>query len=241
MSGTIGWRLRRLLQNQAELFVTELVLLLFPILGVLFSLRVFSIFFVAPVVAVLAAVWSWFEYARDYQHLFVETLARLEDLVEDFGRINFQRSATAEDSRVVKLLDVVNFAPGAEVPNEVPGDKVADIKEAYNTFQLWHLTLRDMVRVMARKGSMLTHDLVDAVNYFIEFYNGFVSNVAEATLTIVSEGELREPEKARETFSIYRENMAHLRGRVNDFFKELVDRGLLISGIEVKPVRLELG
>ena len=240
MSATIRWRLKQLFQNQTVLFILELALLLLPIIGTLFSvtlLQTFSVYFVAPIVVALASVWSWFEYSRSYQYPLAETLAQLEDLVEDFGRINFQASATGEDTRPVKLLGLASQGTTPDNPSQPIADKVAGVRESYNTFQLWHLTLRDMVRVMARKGTLLAHDLVDAVNYFIEFYNGFITHIVEATLTLVPKDDLEQRQDTGQAFNLYRENMAHLRGRTNDFLKHLADQGLLISGTEVKPVR----
>lgn len=240
MSVTIRWRLRRLFQNQTVLFILELALLLLPIIGTLLSLtllQTFSVYFVAPIVVALASVWSWFEYSRSYQYPLAETIAQLEDLVEDFGRINFQASATGDDTRPVKLLSLASAGNGPEAPTQPIADKVAGVRESYNTFQLWHLTLRDMVRVLARKGSLLAHDLVDAANYFIEFYNLFIENIVDTTLTLVPREDLEQQQDTKQAFNLYRENMAHLRGRTNDFLKHLADQGLLITSIEVKPVR----
>src|SRR5467141_291641 len=92
-------------------FVKGQVLLLAPqpalILLILFN-RI-SLYYSAPVIISLAVLWGWFDYSGKAQRRGASVLRKLERLVDDFGRLNFQEGGSSNDERIISLLDKANF------------------------------------------------------------------------------------------------------------------------------------
>src|SRR5712692_7177931 len=85
-------------------FVKGQVLLLAPqpVLIVLILFNKVSIYYSGP-------VWGWFDYSGKAQRRGASVLRKLERLVDDFGRLNFQEGGSSDDERIISLLDKANF------------------------------------------------------------------------------------------------------------------------------------
>src|SRR6266852_4940929 len=80
-----------------------------PILLMLIILNKVSLYYSAPVIVSLAVLWGWFDYSGKAQRRGASVLRKLERLVDDFGRLNFQEGGRANDERSISLLDKANF------------------------------------------------------------------------------------------------------------------------------------
>ena len=224
-------------------FVKGQVLLLMPqpilILLILFN-RV-SLFYSTPVVISLAVLWGWFDYSGKAQRKGASVLRKLERLVDDFGRLNFQESGSSRDEeRIIRLLDRANFGSSTLTTPQLAMATAEKIKEVYFTLELWYFSMRQKVRLLLRKaGSMIEYDLLEVVNEFIEFYGEFVEKVAEGTLRLVGKGDLSSLEGEREAFSTFKTRLAELRGRANAFLQSLHDEGLPVAETMVRALELD--
>jgi hypothetical protein len=61
-----------------------------PLLIVLILFNEVSLYYSAPVVISLAVLWGWFDYSGKAQRRGASVLRKLERLVDDFGRLDFQ-------------------------------------------------------------------------------------------------------------------------------------------------------
>lgn len=221
-------------KGQALLLAPQPILLALSILGFL------SLYYTAPVIVCLAALWGWLDISGKSQRRVVVVLRQLNSLVDDFGRLNFQQGNATDDPRIVKLLDKVTFGTGTFTSPEMASAMVDRVKEVYFTFELWYFSMRHKVQVLLRKASsMIEYDLVEVANEFIEFYSDFVEKIAEATLRVISKGEIASLESERGSFATFTTRLSELRGRANAFLKGLHDAGLPISGVEVRALELD--
>lgn len=223
-------------------FMKGQVLLLVPqpILIVLILFNRVSLYYSAPVVISLAVLWGWFDYSGKAQRRGASVLRKLERLVDDFGRLNFQKGTSEDDERIVRLLDKANFGNSTSTTPQLAMATTEKIKEVYFTLELWYFSMRQKVRLLLRKaGSMIEYDLLEVVNEFIEFYGEFVEKVAEGTLRLVGKGDLTSLEGEREAFSIFKTRLAELRGRANAFLQSLHDDGLPVSETRVRALDVD--
>ena len=223
-------------------FVKGQVLLLAPqpVLIVLILFDRVSLYYSAPVVISLAALWGWFDYSGKAQRRGASVLRKLERLVDDFGRLNFQERGSSVDERIVSLLDKANFGSSTLTTPQLAMATTEKIKEVYFTLELWYHSMRQKVRLLLRKaGSMIEYDLLEVVNEFIEFYGEFVEKVAEGTLRLVSKGDMSSLEGDREAFSNFKTQLAELRGRANAFLQSLHDEGLPVVETKVRALELD--
>ncbi len=223
-------------------FVKGQVLLLAPQppLIVLILFNRISLYYSAPVIISLAVLWGWFDYSGKAQRRGASVLRKLERLVDDFGRLNFQERGSSVDERIVSLLDKANFGSSTLTTPQLAMATTEKIKEVYFTLELWYHSMRQKVRLLLRKaGSMIEYDLLEVVNEFIEFYGEFVEKVAEGTLRLVSKGDMSSLEGDREAFSNFKTQLAELRGRANAFLQSLHDEGLPVSETKVRALELD--
>src|SRR5712692_6197341 len=216
-------------------FVKGQVLLLAPqpVLIVLILFNKVSIYYSGP-------VWGWFDYSGKAQRRGASVLRKLERLVDDFGRLNFQEGGSSDDERIISLLDKANFGSSTLTTPQLAMATTEKIKEVYFTLELWYHSMRQKVRLLLRKaGSMIEYDLLEVVNEFIEFYGEFVEKVAEGTLRLVGKGDLSSLEGEREAFSTFKTQLAELRGRANAFLQSLHDDGLPVSETKVRALELD--
>jgi len=223
-------------------FVKGQVLLLAPqpVLIVLILFNKVSLYYSAPVIISLAVLWGWFDYSGKAQRRGASVLRKLERLVDDFGRLNFQQGNGSDDERIVGLLDQTNFGSSTMTTPQLAMATTERIKEVYFTLELWYHSMRQKVRLLLRKaGSMMEYDLLEVVNEFIEFYGEFVEKVAEGTLHLVGKGDMSNLEEEREAFSNFKTRLAELRGRANAFLQSLHDDGLPVSETKVRALELD--
>ena len=223
-------------------FVKGQVLLLAPqpVLIVLILFNKVSLYYSAPVIISLAVLWGWFDYSGKAQRRGASVLRKLERLVDDFGRLNFQEGSGSDDERIVGLLDKANFGSSTTTTPQLATATTEKIKEVYFTLELWYHSMRQKVRLLLRKaGSMMEYDLLEVVNEFIEFYGEFVEKVAEGTLHLVGKGDMGNLEEEREAFSNFKTRLAELRGRANAFLQSLHDDGLPVSETKVRALELD--
>ena len=223
-------------------FVKGQVLLLAPqpALIVLILFNRISLYYTTPVVISLAVLWGWFDYSGKAQRRGASVLRKLERLVDDFGRLNFQERGSSVDERIVSLLDKANYGSSTLTTPQLAMATTEKIKEVYFTLELWYHSMRQKVRLLLRKaGSMIEYDLLEVVNEFIEFYGEFVEKVAEGTLRLVGKGDLSSLEGEREAFSTFKTQLAELRGRANAFLQSLHDDGLPVSETKVRALELD--
>ena len=223
-------------------FVKGQVLLLAPqpVLILLILFGKISLYFSAPVVISLAVLWGWFDYSGKAQRRGASVLRKLERLVDDFGRLNFQEGGSSDDERVVSLLDKASFGTSTLTTPQLAMATSEKIKDVYFTLELWYHSMRQKVRLLLRKaGSMVEYDLLEVVNEFIEFYAEFVEKVAEGTLRLVGKGDMSSLEGEREAFSIFKTRLAELRGRANAFLQSLHDEGLPVSETAVRALEID--
>ena len=223
-------------------FVKGQVLLLAPqpALIVLILFNRISLYYSAPVIISLAVLWGWFDYSGKAQRRGASALRKLERLVDDFGRLNFQEGDSSVDERIVSLLDKASFGSSTLTTPQLAMATAEKIKEVYFTLELWYHSMRQKVRLLLRKaGSMMEYDLLEVVNEFIEFYGEFIEKVAEETLQLVGKGDLSSLEGEREAFSKFKTHLAELRGRANAFLQSLHDDGLPVSETRVRSLELD--
>jgi len=223
-------------------FVKGQVLLLAPqpVLVVLMLFNRVSLYYSAPVVISLAVLWGWFDYSGKAQRRGASVLRKLERLVDDFGRLNFQDTGSSRDKKILSLLDKASFGSSSSTTPQLAMATAEKIKEVYFTLELWYHSMRQKVRLLLRKaGSMIEYDLLDVVNEFIEFYSEFVEKVAEGTLRAVGKGDLSGLEAEREAFSNFKTQLAELRGRANAFLQGLHDEGLPVSETMVRALEID--
>src|SRR5467141_1335867 len=152
-------------------FVKGQVLLLAPqpILIVLILLNRISLYYSAPVIISLAVLWGWFDYSGKAQRRGASVLRKLERLVDDFGRLNFQEGGSPNDERIISLLDKANFGSSTRTTPQLAMANTEKIKEVYFTLELWYHSMRQKVRLLLRKaGSMIEYDLLEVVNAFLQ-------------------------------------------------------------------------
>jgi len=223
-------------------FVKGQVLLLAPqpALIVLMFFDKVSLYYTAPVVTSLAVLWGWFDYSGKAQRRGASVLRKLERLVDDFGRLNFQESGGSNDERIVGLLDKASFGSSTLTTPQLAMATAEKIKDVHFTLELWYHSMRQKVRLLLRKaGSMIEYDLLEVVNEFIEFYGEFVEKVAEGTLRLVGKGDMTSLEGEREAFSTFKTRLAELRGRANAFLQSLHDEGLPVSETTVRAPEID--
>ncbi len=211
-----------------------------PVLLVLSIFNKVSLYYSTPVIVCLAALWGWLDYSSKSQRRVVSVLRKLEGLVDDFGRLNFQQGSGESDSRIVKLLDKVSFGASTSITLDRASATIDKIREVYFTFEFWYFSMRHKVRVLRRRAaSMVEYDLVEVANEFIEFYSDFVEKIAEGTLRLLGKGDMTGLEGEREAFSNFSTRLSELRGRANAFLQGLYDDGLPISGTQVRALDLD--
>lgn len=223
-------------------FVKGQVLLLAPqpVLVLLIFFGRVSLYYSAPVTVSLAVLWGWFDYSGKAQRRGASVLRKLERLVDDFGRLNFQQGSSPDYEKIVGLLDKANFGSSTLTTPQLAMATTEKIKEIYFTLELWYFSMRQKVRLLLRKaGSMIEYDLLDVVNEFIEFYREFVEKVAEGTLRLVGNGDMSSLESERESFSTFKTRLAELRGRANAFLQSLHDEGLPVSETTVRALEID--
>ena len=221
-------------KGQVLLLAPQPVLILFILFGKI------SLYFSAPVVVSLAVLWGWFDYSGKAQRRSASVLRKLERLVEDFGRLNFQEGGSSDDERVVSLLDKASFGTSTLTTPQLAMATSEKIRDVYFTLELWYHSMRQKVRLLLRKaGSMVEYDLLEVVNEFIDFYAEFVEKVAEGTLRLVGKGDMSSLEGEREAFSIFKTRLAELRGRANAFLQSLHDEGLPVSETTVRALEID--
>lgn len=217
-----------------------LLLLPQPVLLALILLNRVSLYYSAPVVVSLAVLWGWFDYSGKAQRRGASVLRKLERLVDDFGRLNFQEGGSSDDVRVVSLLDKASFGTSTLTTPQLAMVTSEKIKDVYFTLELWYHSMRQKVRLLLRKaGSMVEYDLLEVVNEFVGFYAEFVEKVAEGTLHLVGRGDMSSLEGEREAFSIFKTRLAELRGRANAFLQSLHDEGLPVSETTVRALEID--
>jgi hypothetical protein len=223
-------------------FVKGQILLLAPqpVLIVLILFDRVSLYYSVPVVISLAVLWGWFDFSGKAQRRGSSVLRKLERLVDDFGRLNFQQGGSSEEGRIVSLLDKANFGTSTSTTPQLAMVTTEKIKEVYFTLELWFHSMRQKVRLLLRKaGSMVEYDLLEVVNEFIEFYGEFVEKVAEGTLLLVGKGDMTILEDEREAFSRFKTRLAELQGRANAFLQSLHDDGLPVLETTVRALELD--
>ena len=227
MPATVRGYLEHIAQHQLILFISQIALL------VLLAFNILSVFFSAPIIIALAAVWGAFDYLKKSQERLRGQLKELEGLIDDFGTVCFQVRDQREDSRVIKILDSLKIEPPINTAAE-------ELRNAQTVFQLWHGTLGHKAGVVSRRAGDLTQwDRIVVVNEFIDFYNNYVDKIAERVLNIANVSEPVDEEKVRGIYNVYVANLAELRGRVNVFLKKYRSEHD-ISAIEVKALRTAL-
>ncbi len=211
-----------------------------PALLALILLNKVSLYYSAPVITGLAVLWSWFDYSGKAQRRGSSVLRKLERLVEDFGQLNFQKATGPSDERIVRLLDRVVFPVNGPVSSELASAATERIKDIYFTLELWYFSMRQKVRLLLRRTSMMIeYDLLEVVNEFTDFYTEFVEKVAEGTLQLVGRGDMAGLESERESFSTFKTRLSELRGRTNAFLQAVHDDGLPISETKVRALETD--
>src|SRR5207249_9457896 len=114
-------------------FVSAQVLLLAPqpALIVLIIFDGFCLYYSALVIISLAVLWGWFDYSGKAQRRGASVLRKLERLVDDFGRLNFQEGAGAGNEMVVTLLDKASFGSSTLTTPQLANATSEKIKEVY--------------------------------------------------------------------------------------------------------------
>jgi hypothetical protein len=211
-----------------------------PVLLVLILFGQLSLYYSAPVVIGLAVLWSWFDYSGKAQRRGSSVLRKLERLVDDFGQLNFQKATGPSDERIVRLLDKASFPANGSVSPELASAATEKIKDIYFTLELWYFSMRQKVRLLLRRTSMvIEYDLLEVVNEFTDFYAEFVEKVAEGTLRLVRMGDMTGLENERESFSIFKTRLSELRGRTNAFLQAVHDDGLPVSETKVRALEAD--
>lgn len=208
-----------------------------PTLILLILFNWLSLYYGAPVVIGLAALWTWFDYSGKAQRRGSSVLRKLERLVDDFGQLNFQKATGPEDERIVRLLDKAVFPINGTVDPQLAVATIEKIKDLYFTLELWYFSMRHKVRLLLRQTStMVEYDLLDVVNEFTNFYTEFVEKVAEGTLRLVRIGDMSSLESDRQSFSVFKTRLSELRGQTNAFLQGLHDEGLPVSETTVRAL-----
>jgi hypothetical protein len=224
---------RALIQN---LTLVELGLLLPQAALIFLSIyRAFSLHYTAPIIIILSASWGWFNYVGKSQQRVRDVLVELEELLDGFGRVNFQQGKH-DDQRIIKLLDNASFGSSRTITPDLASKTSEKIMEQYKTLQLWYFSLLHKVRVMVRRaGNLIEYDIIDAANDYVDLYNSYIEAVAEETLSLVNQGELRDLSNARQILKTFTINMSEIRGRGNTLLKKMRQQGYTVSGLDLKP------
>src|SRR5260370_3191836 len=114
-------------------FVKGQVLLLAPqpALIVLILFNRISLYYSAPVIVSLAVLWGWFDYSGKAQRRGASVLRKLETLVDDFVRLNFQEGGSSNDERIISLLDKDNFGSSTQTTPQLAMPTTENTKQIY--------------------------------------------------------------------------------------------------------------
>ncbi len=201
----------------------------------------------------ILVIGTFASYRRQTTEETGKFLRDLSRLVDDFDNCCFQGKPEVEDFRILKLLDKMSFpSPGPtaaalsekkwHVGNEEGVATVAGVKEIHLTFQLWLSSLKQKLRLLTKIGRMAgKNDLYFAIVEFSDFYNNYVDRVAEKTVWLGNRAKIDDRQGAKSIFNIFRDNLSHLRDRVNTFLKDFQSSsssGFMMN--EVKAMKSDL-
>jgi hypothetical protein len=143
---------------------------------------------------------------------------------------------------VIKLLDMITFAPNNSILWAEIKTRIEEIKALQLVFQLWHSTVKHRVHSMAEKGAYPgKEDLETAVYDFTILFNNYVEEVAEKILQVLNKvPTLEKDQEVKAILNVYRENAGHLRERVNSFLTDLQESNYGLAVGEVKALGTEL-
>lgn len=202
----------------------------------------------------ILAVGAYLTYRCQTTEETTRYLRDLGRLADDLDNYCFQVKGEGQDFRIVKLLDKMTFprlSPSVEAWEEKGGSniiigknegppRIEGVRELQLTFQLWLSGLRHKVRVNAKMGRSLSkNDLNATMNEFADFYNNYVERVIERVIWIGNRANIEDKPTARATFNVFRDNLSHLRDRVNTLLKDFRDSGGYVLN-EVKAIKTEL-
>jgi len=196
-------------------------------------------------------IGTYTTFRRQTAQETTKSLRDLKRLVDDLESICFQDKGQGQDFRVVKLLDLVGFSwpnpfdsppPPKDALSDVEGSAwVGRIQDINTVFQLWLASLKDKVRMLASGNrNPPKYDVYVTIGDFLNLYNNYVEKVAERTVWTASKAYLNDRKVARATFNVFRENLGHLRDRVNGFVKDFNETGPYMVGPEAKALKIEL-
>jgi len=212
------------------------------LLGLSFA-NVLSLYLSSPIVITLALIAGYVQYQRASGDKISKVLKDMGRQIADFEKFNFEERKEDEDYRIITLLDRITLPtntdtdPWREIVSAVP-----EVKRLHGVFKFWHSTVKNETDVISHQGaSVQSADLARTVEDFATFYNGYMDNVAERVLQLLNKPPILEQEhQIKSKLSVYRENMGHLRDRINSFLTELQELGYSLSISEVKVIRTEL-
>jgi len=196
----------------------------------------------------ILVIGTYTTYKRQVTQESTKSLRDLKRLVEDFEGICFR---DGQDSRIVRLLDMVSFVPTGnpfdgtppkDVLSETEGPAwVARISDVNSIFQLWLVGLKDKVRLLASSNKSLPrYEVFVTIGEFLNLYNNFVEKVAERTIWTASKAYLNDRKVAKATLTVFRENLGHLRDRINNFVKDFNETGTMTVPVEAKALKTDI-
>ncbi len=144
---------------------------------------------------------------------------------------------------MILFLDRVTFPSDTrEEPWRDIATMIPEIKNVHTVFQSWHSTIKQSLETISQKGiSIPKEDFQKWVGEVVTFYNTYLEKVAERILRLLnSVPVLERADEISAMLNVYRENMGHLRERVNTFLADLRESGYSLPVLEVNALQTEL-
>lgn len=218
------------------LIIVQIILLLLGLANLL------SLFLSSPIVIALALITSYVLYARQSGERVRKVLRDLKRHVDDFARVNFDAKKEGEDFRVIKLIDKIVFPKVSDASWDDIRVLGTEVQNLHVVFQLWHSTIQHKVDLMSRKEtSPLEYDLGKVIEDLTILYDNYVNAVAEKILSTLNKVPvLEKANEIRSMLNVYRENLGHLKERINTFINDLRESGYRFQMAEVKALKGDL-
>ncbi len=202
-----------------------------------------SLYLSSPIVITLALITGYVQYSRVSGEKVRKTFRDLRRHTDDFAKFNFEEGQAGGDYRVILFLDRVTFPSDTrEEPWRDIATMIPEIKNVHTVFQSWHSTIKQSLETISQKGiSIPKEDFQKWVGEVVTFYNTYLEKVAERILRLLnSVPVLERADEISAMLNVYRENMGHLRERVNTFLADLRESGYSLPVLEVNALQTEL-
>ena len=202
-----------------------------------------SLYLSSPIVITLALITEYVQYSRVSGEKVRKTFRDLRRHTDDFAKFNFEEGQAGGDYRVILFLDRVTFPSDTrEEPWRDIATMIPEIKNVHTVFQSWHSTIKQSLETISQKGiSIPKEDFQKWVGEVVTFYNTYLEKVAERILRLLnSVPVLERADEISAMLNVYRENMGHLRERVNTFLADLRESGYSLPVLEVNALQTEL-